>query len=268
MTGDRGAAVLQATEIVAGYVAGLPIVHGVSVAAEAGRIRVLLGPNGAGKSTLVKAIAGVAPMFSGRLLLDGADVTGTPSHRLAATGIGYVPQTANVFTTLTVEDNLRIGGYLIRDGLAQRLAQTCERFPDLRQRLRDPASALSGGQRQMLAIARALMTSPRVLLLDEPSAGLSPLMVRDVFDQVRAIADSGVAILMVEQNVRAGLRIADDGVVLANGRIAHAGPAAALAADPQLAQAYLGRLGPGGAHGANSHGGGHDAHGDGGVANR
>ncbi|TWO73334.1 ABC transporter ATP-binding protein [Caenimonas sedimenti] len=233
---------LEARNVVAGYVPGLPIVHGVSVDVDLGQVVVVLGPNGAGKSTLVKALAGVVSTFAGHVMLEGRDITSTPAHKLSAAGVGYVPQNANVFTTLSVEDNLRAGGYLLKQDLRQRVDHAFARFPDLEKHRKQPGRALSGGQRQMLAIARALMTSPRLLLLDEPSAGLSPLMVNEVFAQVRRIADSGVAVLMVEQNVRAGLRIADRGVVLVNGLVARAGTAADLAADQTLAHAYLGKL--------------------------
>ena len=233
---------LEARNVVAGYVVGLPIVHGVSIDVDLGQIVAVLGPNGAGKSTFVKALAGVVSTFAGQVMLEGRDITRTPAHRLSAAGVGYVPQNANVFTTLSVEDNLRAGGYLLKQDLKQRVDHAFARFPDLEKHRKQPGRALSGGQRQMLAIARALMTSPRLLLLDEPSAGLSPLMVNEVFSQVRRIADSGVAVLMVEQNVRAGLRIADRGVVLVNGLVARAGTAAELSADQTLAHAYLGKL--------------------------
>ncbi|MGE0798435.1 MAG: ABC transporter ATP-binding protein [Lautropia sp.] len=234
------ARLLEADSIVAGYVRDLPIVHGVSLGVAAGEILVILGPNGAGKSTLVKALAGVVPMFAGTVRLAGADITAVPAHALAARGVGFVPQTGNVFTSLSVDENLRVGGHLLRHELRERLDAAYARFPDLAERRRHAGHALSGGQRQMLAIARALMTAPRLLLLDEPSAGLSPLMVSEVFGQVRQIADSGIAVLMVEQNVKAGLRIADRGLILVNGRAAHSGPAAALRDDPLVAQLYLG----------------------------
>lgn len=235
---------LSANDMVAGYLPDLPIVHGVSLVVAAGEILVVLGPNGAGKSTLVKALAGIVSTFSGSVQLAGNDITHMPAHRLSASGIGFVPQTANVFTTLSVDDNLRAGGYLLRRDLRRQLDAAYQRFPDLAQRRRNLGSALSGGQRQMLAIARALMTSPRLLMLDEPSAGLSPIMVSEVFGQIRCIADSGIAVLMVEQNVKAGLRIADRGLVLVNGRVAHAGQAAELAQDPKLIQLYLGHQKP------------------------
>jgi branched-chain amino acid transport system ATP-binding protein len=235
------APLLRAESVVAGYARDLPIVHGVSLAVSPGEILVVLGPNGAGKSTLVKSLAGVVPKFGGRVMLDDADITAVPVHRLSASGVGFVPQTANVFTSLTVEENLRIGGYLLRGELPRRLEEAYARFPDLARFRRHAGHALSGGQRQMLAIARALMTAPRLLLLDEPSAGLSPLMVSEVFKQVRNIADSGIAVLMVEQNVKAGLRIADRGLILVTGRTAHEGRAAELQSDPKVAQLYLGR---------------------------
>ena len=233
---------LRAEGVVAGYARDLPIVHGVTVGVAPGEILVILGPNGAGKSTLVKSLAGVVPKFGGKVLLDGNDVTAMPAHRLASAGVGFVPQNANVFTSLTVHENLRIGGYLLsRVDLKRRLDEAYARFPDLGLRRGHAGHALSGGQRQMLAIARALMMAPRLLLLDEPSAGLSPLMVSEVFTNVRKIADSGIAVLMVEQNVKAGLRIADRGLILVTGSTAYEGDARSLQDDPVVAQLYLGR---------------------------
>jgi len=235
---------LVAEDVVAGYRASLPIVHDASLQVAPGEILVVLGPNGAGKSTLVKSLAGTCPRFSGRVRLADKDVSALAAHQLAAAGIGFVPQTANIFTTLSIEDNLRAGAHLLeRSLLRRRLDDAWARFPDLLVKRRLPGHALSGGQRQMLAVARALMMAPRVLMLDEPSAGLSPRMVGQVFRQVRAIADSGIAVLMVEQNVKAGLAIADRGLVLVGGRVAHQGAAAALRGDPLLAELYLGRHG-------------------------
>lgn len=240
------AVVLQVDNVIAGYSRDLPIVHGASLHVSAGEILVVLGPNGAGKSTLVKSIAGVVPKFGGRTLLQGQDITATPAHRLAAAGVGFVPQTANVFTSLTVHENLLIGGYLLRRELKARVDEAYARFPDLAARRSHAGHELSGGQRQMLAMARALMTAPRLLLLDEPSAGLSPLMVAEVFRRVREIADSGIAVLMVEQNVKAGLRIADRGLILVSGKVAHEGAAVTLHDDPLVAELYLGRHAHGG----------------------
>ena len=232
---------LRAQGIVAGYVRDLPIVRGVSLCVDAGEVVALLGPNGAGKSTFLKAVAAVIPVSEGEFFFEDKKITGTLAHALSALGVGFVPQTANVFTTLSVEENLRIGGYLLGRELKERLAQAYARFPALAGRRRSPGSALSGGERQMLAMARALMTAPRLMLLDEPSAGLSPRMVSEVFSEIRRIADAGIGVLMVEQNVKAGLRIADRGIVLANGQIVRQGQAADLARDPSLAHAFLGR---------------------------
>ena len=236
------APLLVADDVVAGYLPGLPIVHGVSLQVAAGEVLVVLGPNGAGKSTLVKSLAGTCPRFGGRVRLDGDDVSALPAHRIAAAGIGFVPQTANIFSTMSVEENLRVGGHLLQRALLrQRVDEAFARFPDLVAKRRLPGHALSGGQRQMLAVARALVMAPRVLMLDEPSAGLSPLMVGQVFREVRAIADGGIAVLMVEQNVKAGLAIADRGLVLVGGRIAHEGSAESLQGNTRLAELYLGR---------------------------
>ena len=231
---------LRVSELVAGYAADLPIVRGVSLALGQGEILVLLGPNGAGKSTLLKALAGVAAAFAGDVFLGEKSIRGAPAHALSALGMGFVPQTGNIFTTLSVEENLRIGGHLLAGGMRERLERTYAQFPDLARQRRRPGSALSGGQRQMLAIARALMSEPRLLLLDEPSAGLSPIASRDLFADVRRIAQGGVAVLMVEQNARAALCVADRGLVMVNGQIAHGGAAGELAADPALGRAYLG----------------------------
>lgn len=239
-----GTIVLEVKAMLAGYRPDLPIVKGVSLAVSAGEILVILGPNGAGKSTLIKAIAGTCPRLGGSLWLMGEEIGSLASHRLCAAGIGYVPQSDNVFTSLTVEENLRAGGHLLGRPLRrQRLEEAWQRFPDLAAKRRSPGHALSGGQRQMLAIGRALMMAPRVLMLDEPSAGLSPLMVGQVFRELRTIADSGVAVLMVEQNVKAGLAIADRGLVLVDGQIAKEAPAARLRDDPGLGELFLGRAG-------------------------
>ena len=232
--------VLEVSALVAGYAADLPIVRGVSLSVDQGEIVALLGPNGAGKSTLLKALIGVAATFAGDVSLDGKSIRGEPAHVLSALGMGFVPQTGNVFSTLSVEENLRIGGHLLGGGLRGRIERAYARFPDLARQRRRPGSALSGGQRQMLAIARALMSEPRLLLLDEPSAGLSPLALRGLFEEVRRIAQGGVAVLMVEQNVKAALRTADRGLLMVNGRIERGGPAAELAADAALGRAYLG----------------------------
>jgi branched-chain amino acid transport system ATP-binding protein len=232
---------LEIEGVRAGYVPGMPIVHDVSVHARAGEIVTIIGPNGAGKSTLLKAIVGLLALESGRIRLEERDLAGLASDRIVASGIGYVPQLANVFVSLTVEENLRVGGHLLgRAAMSRRLAAAYERHPILFERRRSPAGALSGGERQMLAIARALMTEPRILILDEPTASLAPKAVGEAFGRLRALAESGVAVLMVEQNARAALRISDRGYVLTEGRNRLSGPAAELLADPALGQAFLG----------------------------
>jgi ABC-type branched-subunit amino acid transport system ATPase component len=234
------APLLAVHEVVAGYVRGLPILHGVSMEVAPGEIVTLIGPNGAGKSTLAKAIIGLVPPERGRIALGGRDITSLPAHRIVASGIGYVPQTGNVFTTLTIDENLRVGAHLFGGELAARAERAYALFPFLAGRRRQRARTLSGGERQMLAIARALMSGPRLLMLDEPTAGLAPLVAAQVFAQLRRLAESGVAVLMVEQNARAALRVSDRGYVLAQGRNHAAGRAADLLADASVAEAFLG----------------------------
>ena len=234
------AALLRAESVVAGYVRGLPIVHGVSIEVAAREVVTVIGPNGAGKSTLLKAIVGLVPMEGGRITLAGRDITGLAPHAVVGAGVGFVPQTANVFTTLTIAENLRAGGHLLRGELAARLERAYALFPVLADKRRDRARTLSGGQRQMLAIARALMTDPQLIILDEPSAGLAPLLVEEVFTRIRELAGAGVAVLMVEQNAKGALRRSDRGYVLAEGRNRVAGPAAELLDNPEVAAAFLG----------------------------
>src|SRR5262249_52213737 len=193
---------LSVQDLVAGYVRGLPVVHGVSIEVARREIVTLIGPNGAGKSTVLKAIAGLIAWEAGRVRLDGRDVTALPAHRVVSAGVGVVPQTGNVFTSLTVHENLRVGGPRLPGSLRGRLDLAYPRFPPPAARRALRARTLSGGERQMLAIARALMTEPTVLMLDEPTAGLAPLVVQEVFDRLRRLADSGIAVLMVEQNAK------------------------------------------------------------------
>jgi branched-chain amino acid transport system ATP-binding protein len=235
------APLLDIRDLVAGYEPGAPIVRGVSLGVGAGQIVAVLGPNGAGKSTLVKAVAGLVSVASGRVLLDGRDVTGLPAHRMVHEGLAYVPQTDNVFASMTVCENLELAGFALGAGpRRQRMAAVFDLFPDLASALRLAAGRLSGGQRQMLALARALMLRPRVLMLDEPSAGLSPRLAADVFAQLRAVRGQGVAVVVVEQNARAALALADRAVVLVEGRTRIVGAAAALRQDPEVAHLYLG----------------------------
>jgi ABC-type branched-subunit amino acid transport system ATPase component len=234
-------ALLAVHDVVVGYVPGLPIVHGVSLQVSARELVSIIGPNGAGKSTLLKALIGLVPLTAGRVTLDGTDVGGLPAHALVMRGLAFVPQTGNIFSTLTVQENLTVGGHTVARGLPDRLARAFAAFPDLAGKRRQKASVLSGGQRQMLAIARALMTDPKVILLDEPTAGLAPKVVTEVFADLRRLAERDVAVLMVEQNAKAALRVSDRGYVLAEGRNRHAGDAAALLADPALGAAFLGQ---------------------------
>jgi branched-chain amino acid transport system ATP-binding protein len=223
-----------------GYEPGLPILQGASLSVASGEIVALLGPNGAGKSTLVKAAAGLVPIWAGRVMLAGRDITRVPAHRMVHEGLGFVPQTENVFANLTVLENLQLAAALIDRKRRRDLAEMFALFPDLGRQRKLPAGRLSGGQRQMLAVARALVASPSVLMLDEPSAGLSPKLVGVVLERLRAVRDTGVTILLVEQNVKAALAIADRGVVLVEGRERLEGRAAGLADDRRMAALYLG----------------------------
>ena len=236
---------LVVRNLVAGYEPGLPIVRGVSLSVAPGEIVALLGPNGAGKSTLVKAVAGLVPA-AGQVRLGDREIIGAPAHRMVHMGLAYVPQTENVFTRMTVEENLEVAGAILPSKIRQaRMDGACELFPELTMHRRLLAGRLSGGQRQMLAVARALVGEPRVLVLDEPSAGLAPLLVEVVLARLREIRDRGVAVLVVEQNVRAALAVADRAYVLVEGRERLSGRAATLATDPEVARLYLGGIGAG-----------------------
>ncbi|MCD7108060.1 ABC transporter ATP-binding protein [Rhizobium sp. DKSPLA3] len=227
--------------LVAGYEPDLPIVRGVDLVIPEGDFVVLLGPNGAGKSTLVKAIAGVVPIHAGAVLLAGQDITSVPAHRKIARGLAFVPQTENIFATLSIHENLQLAAAILpKRDRAGRIDGLYRRFPDLARQPSRMAGALSGGQRQMLAVARALIVDPSVLILDEPSAGLSPKIVGEVFAMLQDINADGITIVLVEQNVKAALAIARRAVVLVEGRIRHEGPADGLFGDPLLARLYLG----------------------------
>jgi branched-chain amino acid transport system ATP-binding protein len=234
---------LKAEAVVAGYLPGVDILRGVDLTLDDGELVGIIGPNGAGKSTLIKAIFGLVPVRDGFVTLRGRDISNLAAHTLVALGVGYVPQRANVFPSLTVEDNLRMGLYLDPKSWDERVAAVVEIFPLLADRSDQRAGYLSGGERQMVAIGRALMMDPSVLLLDEPSAGLSPGNQDLVFERVRRIADSGVSIVMVEQNARRCLQIADRAYVLDQGRNAHTGPGRDLLHDPRVIDLYLGTLG-------------------------
>jgi branched-chain amino acid transport system ATP-binding protein len=234
-------AALSTKTLVAGYERDLPIVRGVDLRVGRGEFVAILGPNGAGKSTLVKAIAGLVPIHSGTVRQGDADITAVPAHEKVRHGLAFVPQTENVFATLSINDNLLLAADILpKEKRAARIAALYAMFPDLAARPSLRAGQLSGGQRQMLAVARALIVEPSVLMLDEPSAGLSPRIVGEVFEKLRAINASGITIVLVEQNVRAALAIADRAIILVEGRIEHEGPAATLADDPVVAELYLG----------------------------
>jgi branched-chain amino acid transport system ATP-binding protein len=236
-----GTPALETRALVAGYEPDLPIVRGVDLSVATGELLVLLGPNGAGKSTLVKAIAGVVPVHGGTVLIGGRDITALPAHRKIGAGLAFVPQTENIFATLSIQENLQIAAAVLpKAKRAERIAAMYAQFPDLAVKPARLAGSLSGGQRQMLAIARALMVDPPVLILDEPSAGLSPKIVTDVFSMLTDIHAAGVTVVLVEQNVKAALAIASRAVILVEGRIGHEGVAQDLLDDPILAKLYLG----------------------------
>ena len=234
---------LEAEDLVAGYIPEADILRGVKLTVARGESVGIIGPNGAGKSTFIKTVFGLVPTRSGRVTFDGTDITHMSAHQLVGLGVGYVPQRENVFPSLTVEENLRMGLFLRPKQWDERFAAVAEIFPLLRERADQRAGFLSGGERQMVAIGRALMMDPSLLLLDEPSAGLAPLAQDLVFEQVRRIGDSGVSILMVEQNAAQCLEIADRAYVLDQGKNAHTGTGTQLLNDPTVIDLYLGTLG-------------------------
>ena len=233
---------LRAGSIVAGYLPGVDILKGCDIELREGEIVGIVGPNGAGKSTLVKALFGLVPVRQGAVILRGEHVTNRAAHELVERGVGYVPQRDNVFPSLTIDENLRMGLYLEPGRLADRRAVVCELFPRLTDRLGQRAGSLSGGERQMVAMARALMMEPSVLFLDEPSAGLSPTIQDQVFERVVDVNRAGVSVVMVEQNARRCLQISDRGYVLDQGRNAHEGTGQDLLTDQRVVDLYLGTL--------------------------
>ena len=216
-------------------------VKGIDFTLEEGRITTLLGANGAGKSTTLLALSGLVRTSAGSVRFDDLELTGLPPHRIVERGLIQVPEGREILTTLSVRENLLLGAYRRRDKAANDLERGLTLFPRLKERLYGAAGNLSGGEQQMLAIARALMSRPRILLLDEPSMGLAPLLVREIFKILKSLNEQGLTILLVEQNVRQALQIADFGYVMENGRIALAGPSAELLHDPKVIEAYLGR---------------------------
>ena len=232
-------AVLQIEGLEAGYVRDLPILRQVNMLLEQGSLTTIIGPNGAGKSTLIKAIAGIVPISSGRVVLNGRDITGIRPDQMAGLGLSYVPQTDNIFRNLTIAQNLALVLRQVADR-ATRLPELLEIFPPLAEKLHDRAGGLSGGQRQMLAVAMALATRPSVMLMDEPSAGLSPKIAAEVLDLTRDLTRQGVSVLLVEQNVKQALRVADHCYILAEGQNRLDGPADQILNDPEVAAIYLG----------------------------
>ncbi|MEX0800701.1 MAG: ABC transporter ATP-binding protein [Dehalococcoidia bacterium] len=232
-------AILQAEGVYAGY-GEVEILHGVSLTVNEGEIVAVIGPNGAGKSTLLKAIFGLVPVSNGSVRLLGHDVTNLATDRIVAEGMSYVPQTDNVFPSLTIEENLEMGAYTRRNGIGDRLDHVFGLFPDIAPRRRERAGRLSGGQRQMLALARALMLDPRVLLLDEPSASLSPKMVDSIFEKIAHVNREGVAILLIEQNAREALGFSSRAYVLAMGENRFEGDAQGILDNEEVGKLYLG----------------------------
>lgn len=239
---NKASTVLEISDLVAGYVPEVNILNGCDLVVNQGEFVGIIGPNGAGKSTLLKAMLGLCSVRSGTVTLADQDITGRKAHELVALGVGYVPQTKNVFTTLTVRENLEMGCFLKPSLFEERYEYVTDLFPRLAERAQQRAGALSGGERQMVAMGRALMMNPSVLLLDEPSAGLSPVLQDEVFVQCRAINATGVAILMVEQNARRCLQVVHRGYVLDQGRNAYTGTGRELLADPNVIELYLGTL--------------------------
>ncbi len=233
---------IHVDNVVAGYVPGVDILQGCSLELAPGELVGIIGPNGAGKSTLLKSLFGLIPIRGGSVTFRGEDISGMTAHQLVSRGIGYVPQTQNVFPSLSVSENLEMGVFLKPSTFKGRLEFVSEMFPRLAERLNQRAGSLSGGERQMLAMGRALMADPEVLLLDEPSAGLSPLLQDQVFVRTKEINAAGVAVVMVEQNAARCLQICDRGYVLDQGRNAYTDTGRNLLTDPKVIELYLGTL--------------------------
>ena len=230
---------LVGTAMTGGY-GGADILKGCTIAVEAGEIAVIVGPNGAGKSTAMKAMFGMLDLRAGTVLLNGKDISDLPPQQRVRRGMGFVPQTQNVFTSMTVEENLQMGGFIRGDDFSGTIEEIYRLFPVLREKRAQPAGELSGGQRQQVAVGRALMTQPKVLMLDEPTAGVSPIVMGELFDRIIDVAQTGIAILMVEQNAKQALQIADRGYVLVQGENRYTDSGAALLANPDVRRAFLG----------------------------
>lgn len=227
-------------ENMTGGYGGADILHGCTLAVEPGEIAVIVGPNGAGKSTAMKAVFGMLKLRQGHVRLAGEDITGLSPQARVQKGMGFVPQTSNIFTSMTVEENLEMGAFIRRDDYSDTMAQIYDLFPILKQKRNQPAGELSGGQRQQVAVGRALMTQPKVLMLDEPTAGVSPIVMDELFDRIIEVARTGICILMVEQNARQALEIADKGYVLVQGANRFTDTGQALMADPEVRRTFLG----------------------------
>ena len=230
---------LVGTAMTGGY-GGADILKGCTISVESGEIAVIVGPNGAGKSTAMKAMFGMLDLRAGSVLLNGEDITNLPPQHRVQRGMGFVPQTQNVFTSMTVEENLEMGGFIRGDDFSDTIEEIYNLFPVLREKRAQPAGELSGGQRQQVAVGRALMTQPKVLMLDEPTAGVSPIVMDELFDRIIDVARTGIAILMVEQNAKQALAIADRGYVLVQGENRYTDSGAALLANPDVRRAFLG----------------------------
>ena len=230
---------LVGTAMTGGY-GGADILKGCTISVESGEIAVIVGPNGAGKSTAMKAMFGMLDLRAGSVLLNSEDITSLPPQHRVQRGMGFVPQTQNVFTSMTVEENLEMGGFIRGDDFSDTIEEIYNLFPVLREKRAQPAGELSGGQRQQVAVGRALMTQPKVLMLDEPTAGVSPIVMDELFDRIIDVARTGIAILMVEQNAKQALAIADRGYVLVQGENRYTDSGAALLANPDVRQAFLG----------------------------
>ena len=230
---------LLGTAMTGGY-GGADILKGCTIAVEAGEIAVIVGPNGAGKSTAMKAMFGMLDLRAGTVLLNGDDISDLPPQQRVRRGMGFVPQTQNVFTSMTVEENLQMGGFIRGDDFSDTIEEIYRLFPVLWEKRAQPAGELSGGQRQQVAVGRALMTQPKVLMLDEPTAGVSPIVMGELFDRIIDVAQTGIAILMVEQNAKQALQIADRGYVLVQGENRYTDSGAALLANPDVRRAFLG----------------------------
>lgn len=232
--------ILEVRSVHAGYVKDLDILQGINFRIAPGELVAVIGPNGAGKSTLAKTIFGLLTPHTGQIIFQGENIVGMKSNQIVQRGMGYVPQIANVFRSLTVEENLEMGGFVLQAALQTLKDEIFSRFPKLAERRKQRAGTLSGGERQMLAMGRALMLKPSLLLLDEPSAALSPILVNNVFEQIRAINQAGTAIVLVEQNARKALEMADRGYVLESGRDRFEGRGIDLLNDPKVGELYLG----------------------------